>query len=137
MMTDSDKRLYKGVFWITDLENMGENDLFFKIPVDSQGVIDPSVDRMSLNSKNNDNYNHKRLWERLGSKVTHGKEFDHFPRGRVEIANEKAIIYASPYICTEDIIDWIIDKFNLTEQNGIKSIRVVPDNSSHYKCHLD
>ncbi len=137
MMTDADKQLYKGVFWITDLENLDENELFFRIPVNSQGMIDPLVDRMSLNSKNNDNYNHKRLWESLGSKVTHGKRFDHYPRGRVEISNEKAIVYASPYICTEDIIDWIKDKFNLTEQNGIKYVRVVPDNSRHYKCYLD
>ena len=130
-------RLYKGIFWITDIDDPIMGNLYFTIPVEPDGTIDPSVDRMSLNSKNNDNYNHKKVWENLGSKATNNKSFDYYPRGRVEISNRKAVIYASPYICTEEVVDWIKDPFHLTDQNGINNIRVVPDNSYHYKCYLD
>ncbi len=137
MDMNREERLYKGIFWITDIDDPIMGNLYFTIPVEPDGTIDPSVDRMSLNSKNNDNYNHKMVWENLGSKVTNNKSFDYYPRGRVEISNGKAVIYARPYICTEDVIDWIKDTFQLTDQNGINSIRVVPDNSYHYKCYLD
>ena len=130
-------RLYKGIFWITDIDDPIMGNLYFTIPVEPDGTIDPSVDRMSLNSQNNDNYNHKKVWENLGSKATNNKSFDYYPRGRVEISNRKAVIYASPYICTEEVVDWIKDTFHLTDQNGINNIRVVPDNSYHYKCYLD
>ena len=131
-MINDNEKLYKGVFWITDQEDLDNNELVFRIPVDPFGNTDPSVDRSTLNSKNHENYNHRKLWESLGSKITHNKEFDYYPRGRVEISNGKAVIYASPYICTEEIIAWIKSMFNITEHNGIKKIRVVPDNSAHY-----
>ena len=133
----TDYVVFKGIFWITDLENVAENRLYFRIPVDAMGIIDPSVDRMSLNSKNLDNYNHEKVWESLTSKETHNKRFDYYPRGRVEISRGKATIYANSHICTEEVVEWIRDRFNLTEENGILSVRVVQDNSAHYKCYLD
>ena len=45
------------------MENLKQNTLCFKIPVDPSGDINPSFDRLMLNFKNQDNYNHKRLWE--------------------------------------------------------------------------
>ena len=134
---NEDSQLYKGIFWITDLEDVDKNDLYFQIQVDFLGNIDPSVDRIRLNSKNNDNYNHKNLWNDLSSRQTHNKPFDYYPRGRVEITNGKAVIYANPNICTGEVVDWIKDKFNLTSHNGIKSVKIMPDYSEHYKCFLD
>lgn len=136
-LTNDKKQVYKGIFWITDLENIAENKLFFRIPVDPFGNIDPSVDRMSLNSKNLDNYNHKNVWEGLSSKDTQNKGFDYYPRGRVEISKGKATIYANSHICTEDIVEFVRDRFNLIEENGICKVRVVPDNSFHYECYMD
>lgn len=134
---NEDSQLYKGIFWITDLDNISNNELYFQIPVDFLGNIDPSVDRIRLNSKNNDNYNHKNMWNDLSSRQTHNKSFDYYPRGRVEIMNGKAVIYANPNICTSEVVDWIKDRFNLTNHNGIKSVKVMPDHSEHYKCYLD
>jgi len=132
-----DSQLYKGIFWITDLEDIGANQLYFQIPVDAYGNIDLEFDRMCLNSKNADNYNHKNVWGELSSKETHNKPFDYYPRGRVEIANAKATIYLNSHICTTEVIDFIKRKFNLTDHNGIKKVSVVVDGSDHYQCYLD
>lgn len=131
------KPLCKGIFWIIDMENIDENSLIFPIPVNFLGTIDDSVDRRKLNSKNHDNYNHEKTWKSLDYRATRNKRFDFYPRGRVEIRNRKATIYASPYICEEDVMEWIIENFGLTKENGIQKIRIIPDNSSHYRCHLD
>ena len=132
-----DSQLYKGIFWIKDLEDIDFNQLYFQIPVDMDGNIDDEFDRMRLNSKNNDNYNHKLVWDSLPSKETDAKSFDYYPRGRVEISNGKVIIYANPNICTDSVVDWIVKRFNLTSHNGIKSVRIIPDYSVHYRCYLD
>ena len=129
--------LYKGIFWIRDPENIGDNSLCFMIPVNSHGEIDPVLDKTGLNSKNQDNYNHRKLWESLDSKVTGNKNYDYYPRGRIEIKNGKAIIFVSPHLCRDDIIEWVTGEFHLNEQNGIKTVRVVPDYSIHYRCYLD
>lgn len=132
-----DKQLSKGIFWIIDIENFEDDPMIFRIPVDPMGIIDDSVDRAMLNSKQHENYNHKKKWEILNTKVTRNKRFDHYPRGRVEIRQHRAIIYATPCICTEEIIDFIRNEFNLTDENGIRSVCVIPDYSEHYKCHFD
>lgn len=45
METNNNKQLYKGIFWITDISEPAVCNLFFLIPVDPAGNIDPSVDR--------------------------------------------------------------------------------------------
>lgn len=69
--------------------------------------------------------------------MTNNKKFNYYPRGRVQIANGKATIYANPNICTQDVMYFIIDMFNLSGSNGITKIRIIPDGSDHYKCYLD
>ena len=130
-------RLFKGIFWITNIDDIEDNDMFFYIPVDLSGNIDDSADRTKLNSKKHDNYNHKKTWESLNTKETRNKEFDYYPRGRVEISNGKAIIFATPRICTDNIIDLIKRRYSLSEENGIHTVTVIPDHSEHYKCYLD
>lgn len=132
-----DTQLYKGIFWIIDLDDIESNQLYFQIPVDMNGNIDADFDRMRLNSKNMDNYNHQAVWKSLSSKETHNKPFDYYPRGRVEIANGKATVYANPNICTSSVVDWLVSKFNLNSHNGINKVNVIPDNSVHYRCYLD
>lgn len=127
--------LYKGIFWITDLEDVSKNELYFQIPCDSNGQI--TSDEVIPNAKSGTTYNHEKVWKLLPNKITKGKPFNYYPRGRVEIANQKAIIYLSPHIATEEVKDWLIDKFNLNSLNGIKSVRMIVDGSDHYKSYLD
>ena len=132
-----DSNLYKGIFWIKDLDDYDNNETYFQIPVDSDGNIIDYDNKIRLNSRNNDNYNHKLVWSELGKDYTDNKSFDYYPRGRVEISNGKATIYCNPNICDDNLKNWIINKFNLTSHNGIKKVTIHPDYSDHYRCYLD
>ena len=55
----------------------------------------------------------------------------------VLIKNGVVDIYLNPSLDKKDIINLIIDNYNLTSRNGIKKIRIHRDCSDHYKCHLD
>ena len=84
------RELYSGIFWIKDLENLSKNkDLCFLIPCDSYGNITSDIE---LNAKSGLTYNHEKVWNSLNKKITEGKPFNYFPRGRVQITNGKAII---------------------------------------------
>ena len=139
MLLVEDVQLYRGIFWITDINDIGSSKLYFTIPCDNDGNInDPEFmipDTMS--STGSDNYNHKRVWSTLGKEYTHGRSFDYYPRGRVEISNGIAKVFHSPRIPQEELKKFVIDKFNLTAHNGIKKIKMIADGSDHYKCHLD
>ena len=133
---NEDKNLYKGIFWIVDLDNLESNKNYcFTINSDING--NPLVDRSMLNSKNGETFNHKATWEKLPKQYTHNKPFDYYPRGRVEINNGTATIYLNPNIANDDVKEFIINTFNLTESNGINKVRLFPDGSSHYECYLD
>ena len=128
--------LYNGIFWITELDNRDAEQLIFRIPVTPAGkVIEP--EKLDLNSKNVDNYNHRLLWEKLSKKITQNKPYNYYPRGRVEIKRGKAVIYANPNICCEELINLLVERFGLTKENGINEVNLKPDGSDHYKCYLD
>ena len=82
-------------------------------------------------------YNHEKLWSQLPQKLTHGKPYNYYPRGRVQINHGKAIIYLNPNIATEKVKQFLIQEFNLTARNGINKVVINVDGSNHYKCHLD
>ena len=130
MKENEEKRPYKGIFWIKDFLNL----VSVKIEVDKNGK---AVHDDNLNSKKGDNFNHKMTWERFNRKITDGKPYNYYPRGRVEIRNGKAIIFANPYICTQDVLDMVKNEFHLHAENGIEEIIMKPDYSNHYKCYLD
>lgn len=128
--------LYKGIFWITEVDDWSAEQLISRIQVTPAGkLINP--EKLDLNSKNVDNYNHRLLWESLTSKTTHNKPYNYYPRGRIEIKHGKAMIYANPNICCEELVDFLVKRFGLTEDNGIAEVRLNPDGSNHYKCYLD
>ena len=104
--------------------------------VNSYGEI-TNDDDLSLNDRNKTTYNHANTWKVLPKRLTHGKPFDYYPRGRVEINNCKAIIYANPNICTDEGKNFIISEFNLNTHNGINEVILKADGSSHYQCYLD
>ena len=119
--------LYSGIFWIKDIDNP-TNELFFQVPTDEFGNSSNI-----FNSKDGSTYNHELTWKELHQ----NKPFNYYPRGRVDIQNGVARIFINPNLNTPKIISLIKDKFNLTEMNGIKKVKVLVDNSEHYRCHLD
>lgn len=128
------RELAKGIFWVKDADNIEDTGIFLDIPCTSDGN---ALDNNGLNSKNGTTYNHERTWPLLGTSITGGKPYNYYPRGRVEISNGKATIFANPHIASDELLKWCVDKFNLTAINGIKKVRVVADGSDHYKCYLD
>lgn len=126
--------LSKGIFWVKDVSNIEDTGIFLDIPCTSDGT---PFDTSELNAKTGTTYNHERTWPMLSNEITDGKPYNYYPRGRVEIANGKATIFANPNIANQQLIDWCTDKFNLTAANGIKKIRLIVDGSEHYKCYLD
>lgn len=136
MILNEDHQLYKGVFWIIDPNNIENNKNYcFTIPSDQYGNID-STD-LELNAKTGTTYNHEKLWKSLPRLFTQGKQYNYFPRGRVEIQNSKATIYLNPTINNEEVQKFLIDEFHLTKSNGINKIVFHSDGSEHYKCYLD
>ena len=130
--------LSQGVFWIVDLENLDNNeDYCFLIFCDADGNNLRINNEYELNAKSGDTYNHEALWKKLPKSLTFGKAFDYYPRGRVQIANQKAIVYLNPNINTEDVQTFIKNEFNLHTINGLKEVTFKSDGSEHYRCYLD
>lgn len=138
-MLNADKmQLYRGIFWIKDIDDLYNTNVCFQIPCDNDGYINPDFEiSTTMSSTNTTNYNHQRVWNTLDKKYTDNKAYNYYPRGRIEIHNSIATIYASPYIDRNNIIEWATDKFNLTKHNGIKKVRFIADGSEHYRCHYD
>ena len=122
--------MYRGIFWIVDEETLSNNDKYFiKINTDSNGTV---IDyEYPLNSKNKDNYNHCKTWNNLPYELTRSKPFNYYPRGRIEIKKNKCKIFLNPSLNKEEIINYIIGKFELKE---IKNIKIIEDYSYHYKA---
>jgi len=136
------KQLCRGIFWvITDSYDLIDWQIIrFGIPCDSFGNID-SPPSLELNSKTGNSYNHKKVWEsevRNNNKYKplNKKEYDYYPRGRVEISSNKAIIYLNPNINRSDIVNKIELEFGLSS-HCITDVKVISDGSSHYQCFLD
>lgn len=136
------KELSSGIFWVlTDDKDISNYQfLFFDIPCDINGI--PSGGHsMALNSKNGLTYNHKNVWEitiksNPAYRPYNKRNYDYYPRGRVQIANNKADIYLNQNINKSSIIDEIKSAFGLSSHN-ISNVRIVVDNSDHYQCWMD
>jgi hypothetical protein len=64
------------------------------------------------------------------------KSYRHYPRGRVEVSNNRAAVYLNPLLNQSHILDDIKRVFGL-RPDTIPSIRIIADNSAHYECHID
>ena len=137
-MLMTNKRLYKGVFWIKDKESINESSVSIKALCDINGNF---IDLSSINpdtlSKNETNFNHQKVWQTLDKRITGNKPYNYYPRGRVEIKNGKAVIYANVSIATEQLKNRVISEFNLTKENGIVTVTLKADGSEHYKSYLE
>lgn len=114
--------------------------LSFEIPCDINGTP-LGHHLMELNSKNGMNYNHKKVWETVVQKDSsyrpyNKKPYDYYPRGRVQIANNKAQIYLNQNINIVCVIEEIKAAFGLSTDT-ISQIRISVDNSMHYRCWMD
>ena len=134
--------LCSGIFWVVSEDiNLSEYKLLaFTIPCDINGNATGNH-IVPLNSKSGKSYNHKKLWEsdiqnNVIHKLYNKKQYNYYPRGRVEVKNKRATIYLNPFINSAIIINEIIDKFGLTKQN-IGDVRIINDGSSHYECFID
>ena len=136
------KELCSGIFWIiTDSRNIDEYKLLiFDIPYNTEGNSYDDLD-VPLNAKKGLTYNHKSTWEteiknNSDHKPYNKKEYNYYPRGRVELSGNCATIFLNPHINTPSIINEIKRKFGLSTYN-IQEVRVVVDGSDHYKCFID
>ncbi|GBU26547.1 hypothetical protein R84B8_00057 [Treponema sp. R8-4-B8] len=138
---EPEKQLCSGVFWIlSDDNDLSDYKLLkFCIPCDSKG--NPlNIHPIELNSKSGNTYNHKKLWENEVKnnneyRPYNKKEYNYYPRGRVEISHNKAVIYLNLHINKQNIIDEIKSEFGLID--NIPDIQVKADGSNHYQCFLD
>jgi hypothetical protein len=129
--SNKESGLYSGIFWIVDSDNVLNNDDYcITIPCDISGN---PLSLIGLNAKSGTTYNHELTWKTLPPKLTHNKPYNYYPRGRVQIKNNKATVYLNPNINTDEIQQFIINKFNL---GSLSSISFKSDGSNHYKSHL-
>lgn len=119
----------KGIFWCKDFDTDCPDLITVAVPCDINGLPNEEV---TFSSKSGENFNHKTEWSKLPKSITHGKPFNCYPRGRVEIKNGKATVFLNPDIHTERIIRKVLDAFEIAENSGLKSIRVKSDGSFHY-----
>lgn len=80
---DKFDRKFGGVFWL----------------IEEELLIIPYFEGAEAGlAKSGENYNHRLLWHHVRPKGCN-KEFDYYPRGRVEIDKRgRAVIFMSPYI---------------------------------------
>ena len=126
----------KGLFWVIS-DNNGERKLLTYTAVcDNNGVA--AEGQPAYNSKKGDSFAHKNSWhlaaEKLPMKIR-GKPWDYFPRGRVEIANNKATIYFNPSLWEwSGFASAIYDEFEI---KGLAVIKFTRDFSKHYESGED
>ena len=90
----------------------------------------------AFSAKSGENFNHKAEWSKPDKRITRGKPFNYYPRGRVEIKNRKATVYLNPDLNNTVVLNKIIENFELKNQQDLKSIAVKSDGSSHYHYYL-
>ena len=123
----------KGIFWCDSFGRDSPHLIVVSVKCDADGKSDRPID---FSSKSGQNFNHKAEWQKLSRSVTRGQPFKYYPRGRVEIKNRKATIYLNPDLNNTVVLNKIIEDFELKNQQGLKSIAVKSDGSSHYHYYL-
>ncbi len=121
--------LFKGIFWYVPSE---KNLICVKVKCDANGI---SQENVEYSSKSGENFNHKTEWEKLSKSIKGNHPYNYYPRGRVEVKNNKATIYLNPDLNRIDICNLIIDEFALNDKS-IK-IKFVFDGSNHYDYLID
>lgn len=126
-------QMYRGIFWLIKDENSEPFLLCKKILCDENGTL---IHEVQFSSKSGNNLNHKEEWRKFSQKITKGRPYNYYPRGRVEIRKRKVVIYLNPNLNLVSFIRLIQKEFELNCTN-LESIRVICDNSAHYRCSED
>ena len=118
------------LFWAID-SGSERRLLTYSAACDMSGALEAG--QPPYNSKKGDSFSHERSWplavESLPQRIRN-KAWNHFPRGRVEIANGKATVYYNPVLANWPGFEAaVIREFEL---KGFR-VRFVPDYSSHYE----
>lgn len=116
----------KGIFWLITNQSGEKELLCIKVACDAMG--DPK-EQVMFSSKSGENFNHKAEWSKLSPRLTLGKPFNYFPRGRVEIRKGKVTVFCHPELIQPPYRNWIIRDFEIPE-----SSRFVADGSAHYQA---
>ena len=124
----------KGIFWCVNVESTQPQLITVSVNCDADGHAESKV---TYSSKSGDNFNHSVEWQKLDKHITRGYPYNYYPRGRVEIKRNKAVIFINPVLNTKAIIEKIFEVFELSESDNLKSISVKCDGSRHYKYLLD
>ena len=130
-----------GTFWVisedADLEDY--KLLCFSVPCDANGnAIEPPAIPMHANEIK---YNYRAVWDRhVKNSQLHtpysAKDFNYYPRGRVEISNNSAAIHINPAINKACILADIETAFGL-DSDGISSVKIVDEKTRFYRCFID
>ena len=120
--------LCKGLFWLIK-NDVGEDILLC--------VVEPFNTDDNVVKLEEQKMNHERTWLMLDKRITRSKPYNYFPRGRVEIKREKAVVYLNPILNDERVLNQLIDVFGLKEENAISKITIKNDNSWHYRYLID
>ena len=73
-----DINLYKGIFWIVNMDNVDSNKNYcFKIPCTSDGSSFDIDSEFGI-AKSGDTYNHKSTWGKLPCSLTHKKPYNYY-----------------------------------------------------------
>jgi len=131
-----------GYIWvITDHRDLSDYKLLvFDIPCDTDGNV-CGTPKVELNANSGLTYNHKRLWaseikNNSAHKPYNKRDFGYYPRGRVDIGNNRATIYLNPNISKTSIVEDIKQRFGLSKHK-IGNVRVAVDGSVYYQCFMD
>lgn len=128
---EAHERMKKGIFWCRDFQTERPALITVSARCGADGVC---AEAAAFSSKSGENFNHKAEWARLDRRVTQGRPYNYYPRGRVEIKNGRATVFLHPELCTERIVEMIAEAFELRPGDGLRSIRCVADGSAHYRC---
>ena len=124
------------------LEKCGIRELVcFSVDCDSYGNL-LEIPRIPLNSANGKSYDHKWIWDNYVKhnwqyKPYNAKEYDYYPRGRIEVSRKNTVIYLSHCIRKSNIVKEIETAFGLTEYNGLRKSPETKIPPNEYKCYAD
>lgn len=118
----------KGMFWLIINRSGEEQLLTVKVSCDGMGT---QLVPVEFSSKSGENFNHQVERAKLSPRLTQGKSFNYYPRGRVEVKSGKVTVYCHPELTQPPYRDWIIEEFEIPEQS-----RYVADGSAHYHAKI-
>lgn len=124
----------KGLFWLVKNDSEKFELFCIKILCYHDGE---TLEKVETGICENEKLNHERAWAIVDKKITQGKPYNYYPRGRVAIKKGKATIFLNPALNEEPIVEKICRSFGLTRENGLTDIRIKNDNSWHYRYLCD